>query len=591
MVNELASVPEIQALTLELSESAITLRRQLSRQESGLRKIGAGLPRGTLKKLETVHNELKNLVTRIEDQQTELAQLRTLATTTELINSSLDLEEVLSEVMDRAIQLTESERGYIMLRDPKSGELQARVIRKLEATNATQIEEFIVSETIVRQVIDTGEAVITTNAGEDPRFMSQESIIGFALRSVICVPLNSREKTIGAVYCDNRIKEGVFKNKEKRLLTGFANQAAIAIENAQLFEQIKQALNDITEMKVLLDSILASIVNGVITTNAENLITAYNDASETILGLPRTATLEKWFHEVLPFIHSAIEATLSTVLEKEDKATVEADINIEGRGKRSLNLKLSPLKDAENSTQGVALVVDDLTELKQRDATLTAVRRYLPPAMVDNIQSIEKLGLGGVRQTVTVLFAEVRAFDTFPDTLSPIELMERLNTYLTFGSEAIHKYGGLIDKFMGNEIMAIFNTQLNPSDEHAWDAVQAALRMAADFRTMEAFGTLGEAPREKPYYRIGIHTGVATLGNVGSQNRREFSAIGDTVNLAKRLQENTVMGQIIISVEALETCRQQIDQTDWIELKPLEPIYVKGREKPAQVFEIYDAGV
>ena len=115
----------------------------------------------------------------------------------------------------------------------------------------------------------------------------------------------------------------------------------------------------------------------------------------------------------------------------------------------------------------MTLVIDDVTELKHRDATLAAVRRYLPPAMVDNIRSIEKLGLGGERHVVTVMFVEVRPFESFPKTLSPRELMELLNTYHTLGSEAVHNHAGLIDKYMGNEIMSIFNTQLNPSPTHA----------------------------------------------------------------------------------------------------------------------------
>lgn len=579
---------EIQQWAQRLGQTALDLHHQLQAQEYNLRRLGAALPIDTLNRLNIVHQELLNLTNRIQEQQTELAQLRTLATTTELLNSSLQLDHVLDEVMDRVIQLTGAERGYIILRDPQSGELSARVIRELAQND---VEGFIISESVIENVMQSGETVITNNAQEDSRFKTQESIIGFALRSIICTPLKSRDKTIGAIYCDNRVREGVFGNKEKRLLTGLAHQAAIAIENAQYFEQINRALTEITEIKVLLDNILASIISGVITTDAAGRITTYNAAAESIFHLPRHQAEGQWLSDCLPSLYPLIQVDLNLVIQQDKNATIEAMVELDERGPLTLNIKLSPLKNATDQIEGVALVVDDITELKKRDATLAAVRRYLPPAMVDNIKSIEKLALGGERRIVTVLFVEVRPFETFPRTLRPTQVMEWLNTYHTIGSEAIHHHAGLIDKYMGNEIMAIFNTQLNPSDTPTWDAIQAALRMAADFRTISMFGTLGEPPSNRLYCRIGIHTGVATMGNVGSQGRREFTAIGDTVNLTKRLQENCHEGQLIISEETLIPCQSQLRETEWIEVRKLEPLQVRGKMQPVQIYEILDKGV
>ncbi len=579
------STKEIETLTQNLGNSAIDLCRQLQAQEQGLRRLGVGLPMGTLDKLQTVHDELQNLTQRIQDQRTELAQLRTLATTTELVNSSLDLDKVLEEVIERVIQLTDAERGYIMLRDPVTGDLEPRVIRKLEDD-----KEFIVSKTVVSRVVERGETVITTNAMEDERFKSENSIVDFRLRSIICVPLTSRDKVIGAVYCDNRFRENLFGVKEKRLLLGFANQAAIAIENAQYFEQIKQALEEITEIKVLLDNILASIASGVVTTDAQGRITTYNNAATTIFGISAEEAIGTWLEETLDFLYPHMRNELINVLQEDTSELVEVEVVIDERGPLSLTLKLTPLKDAENTTQGIALVVDDLTELKHRDATLAAVRRYLPPVMVDNIKSINRLALGGERRDVTIMYVEVRPFETFPKTLTPRELLEWLNTYHTIASEAVHHHAGLIDKYMGNEIMCLFNTQLNPTKTHAWDAVQAALRLAADFHTMALYGSLEQISSTTPYYRIGVNTGIATMGNVGSQERREFSAIGDAVNLAHRLMENSQLGQIIIGHDTLLTCREAIAESEWISIKELKPIQVKGRSQPARMYEIFDAG-
>ncbi len=569
----------------QLSREAIQLAENLRQQERQLRKQGMALPAGSLQKLEAIHVDLEGLAQKIQEQQTELSQLRMLANTTEFINSSLDLNEVLNGVMDRVIQLVGAERGYIMLQNRVTNEMEIVVNRKLDPTSS-QDEEFIFSRTIVENVARTGEAIVTTNAQEDSRFKEQESIISLALRSIICVPLIFRDRVLGTIYCDNRIKDGLFGKRERRLLNAFGDQAAIAIENAQLFEQIQQALHEITAIQVLLDNILASIVSGVMTIDGQDVITSYNFASETIFGLPADSALNQRFDTKLPEIYEQIQREAQLVRSLSENLTVEATPTLDQRGPLSLSFKLSPFKDAERITQGVAIVVDDITELKKRDATLAAVRRYLPPAMVDNIRSIERLALGGERRMVTVLFVEVRSFDTFPEAMPPRDVMELLNTYLTISSEAIHHHAGLIDKFMGSDIMALFNTQLNPSDQHAWDALSAAMRMAADLRALAAYGDM--TSEGKAYFRIGIHSGEATLGNVGSTDRREFTAIGDTVNLAKRLQENAVYGQLIVSRETLALCQSQLNQTDWIGYKELEPLKVKGRVQPAYIYEVID---
>jgi adenylate cyclase len=568
----------------QLSREAILLTEKLRYQERQLRKQGMALPAGSLQKLEAVHVDLEGLGQKIQEQQTELSQLRSLANTTEFINSSLDLDEVLNGVMDRVIQLVQAERGYIMLRNRVTGELETVVNRKLDPMSG-QNEEFIVSRTVVEDVARTGEAIVTTNAQEDSRFKEHESIINFALRSIICVPLIFRDTVLGAVYCDNRIKDGLFGKRERRLLNAFADQAAIAIENAQLFEQIQQALREITAIKVLLDNILASIASGVMTTDEIETITSYNVASETIFGLPANHTVGRTIDTALPQVYEQVQREMQLVRNLAENLTIETAPTLDERGPLALNFKLSPFKDGE-VTQGVAIVVDDVTELKKRDATLAAVRRYLSPAMVDNIHSIERLALGGERRSVTVLFVEVRSFDTFPESMNPREVMEALNTYLTVSSEAIHHHGGLIDKFMGSDIMALFNTQLNPSDQHAWDAVMAALHMAADLRTLSALGDITSDGRA--YYRIGVHSGDATLGNVGSTDRREFTAIGDTINLGKRLQENANYGQVIVSKETLALCQPYLNQMDWIGTKELEPLQVKGRVQAAHIYEIFD---
>ncbi len=443
----------------------------------------------------------------------------------------------------------------------------------------------MVSRTIVQEVAETGQPVVTTNAQSDPRFSSQESVLIYALRSILCVPLMVKGTITGMVYADNRIKDALFGEKELSLLVAFANQAATAIENARLFNRVQTALGEITEIKELMDNVFASIASGVITTNVHEIVTTYNEAAERILGHSDKDVLGYPLAEALPLVHAYVRDLLAYITQQGQQEMIEIEPELPERGLVNLNLKLTPLKN-EEETEGVAIVVDDLTEIKKRDATLDVVRRYLPPAMVDNIQSLDGLGLGGERRIITVLFVEARAFQTFPPDLSPNDLMELLNLYLTVGAEAIHHHAGVIDKFMGNEIMGLFNTQLNPSDDHAWWAVQAALKMVDDYLSLAQ--RRGE--ERIPYFRIGIHTGVATLGNVGSATRRDFTAIGDTVNLAKRLQENAPYGQVIISDETCHHCYNQLsDPANNILVLERPSVQVKGRRQATEIFEIQRA--
>src|SRR5690606_22470969 len=109
----------------------------------------------------------------------------------------------------------------------------------------------------------------------------------------------------------------------------------------------------------------------------------------------------------------------------------------------------------------------DLTAEREREQVLSVVRRYLPPGMVDNIHEISKLALGGERRDVTCLFADICPIDTFPADLTPAQVLDLLNRYMTEATAAVHSANGLIDKYNGSEIMVLFNTQLNPLRNHA----------------------------------------------------------------------------------------------------------------------------
>ncbi len=176
---------------------------------------------------------------KITSQQARLAALYEVSSQ---LGASLDLSEVLNQVMDAIIKLTGAERGFLMLFDDVNGRLRIMAARNVDqkTIDDTSLQ---ISRTVIERTSTTGESILTNNAQEDERFAKQQSVIGYQLRSIMCAPLRARGRIIGAVYVDNRLFTGAFQQEDLDLLSAFANQAAIAIENARLFTQTDQALD------------------------------------------------------------------------------------------------------------------------------------------------------------------------------------------------------------------------------------------------------------------------------------------------------------------------------------------------------------
>lgn len=552
----------------QLKQTVAGLSELLRAQQSTLRPYAVGLPNNTLGKVESMNTKMEGLTLELLNRQIELRQLRALAQTTALINSTLDTDSVLTQVMDTVIQLTGAERGYIMLRDQPGGELEFRIARGIDQEQLGR-EEFIISKSIINEVATTGQPVLTDNARSDPRYQQQESIVGYQLRSILAVPLKVQNEVIGVVYCDNRALTALFKDSELNMLKAFANQAAVAIQNARLFDAARAQLAEISAARALMDNIFTSIASGLITLDGQDLITLFNPAAEAITGVSAERAHEMYLHEVLPSLAEVLADKLVHVREAGAQEALEVEIELYGGHRRVWNIVMSPLRDADDGQmQGIAIVLDDLTEKKERESQLAQVQRYLPAALVEGMRTADLAMLAGQEREITVVFADVRGFTSFSELLEPEQLMQIINQYLSVASDAINLYEGVVDKYLGDAVTGLFNTQLNPQDDHAERAVRAAISMVYDVLALHEI-----MPEEtRLFYGIGIHTGLATLGNVGGQERQEFAAIGDAVELSKLLQENAGRGEIIIS----EATYQHVQ--DLFECDALEPRKTKGRD-------------
>jgi len=562
-----------QTRPIALAEQMTALRQVIQKTGAALQSARYEVPPEALEGLSQAEGEIERLAKLIASAEAQFRHMLALTEIGQVVNSTLELGEVLRIVMDNIVGLSHAERGFLMLKD-ETGSLVTRVARNWEKESINPTES-AVSHTVIQKVVESGEAILTTNAQQDPRLSGQESIIAFNLRSILCVPLKVKNDLIGVIYADNRIRAGIFSETERDLLSAFANQAAVAIENARLFSSLKNTLAEVTGLKNLMENVFASITSGVITSDAQEQVTLANRAAETILGHAARDLLGHRLDEALAPISEAIRPHLASVRQT-DRSVVDLEFSptLPTRGNVDWRFNLSPLKDAAQITQGLAIVLDDLTERKHLEAQRRLFERMVSPAVIRQLDP-NKLQLGGKRAEITAIFADIRGFTSFSEKQSPEKLVAILNRYLAAMAEAVLSQEGTIDKFMGDAIMAWFNAPI-PQADHTLRAVKAALAMRASVENL--YTEL--PPEERLFFGAGIHTGEAVLGLIGTEKRLEYTAISDSVNIAKRIQENSANNQILISREAYERVKKQV------EVRPVAAMALKGKTQPVDVFEV-----
>jgi adenylate cyclase len=204
--------------------------------------------------------------------------------------------------------------------------------------------------------------------------------------------------------------------------------------------------------------------------------------------------------------------------------------------------------------------------------------RFMPEYVVQQLlENPDSFRLGGANQVITVLFADIRGFTAISENENPENVVRILNQYFTAMSEIIFEHGGTLDKYIGDGLMALFGAP-TATPEDARNALKAAVAMQRELLRLKR--DINETAFSGIAVGIGLHTGVATIGYIGSERRSEYTAIGDTVNLASRLESNTAGGQILIS-DATARASGSI-----FPLIRREPITVKNRQQPVDLYEV-----
>ncbi len=493
--------------------------------------------------------------------------ISTLLEVTSAISSELELDNLIQLIMNKASAITHSDRSSLFLLDEEKNELWTKYAMGL----GDAIIRVPVGKGIAGMVAESKEPYIVNDAYQNPFFdSSADKSTGYKTRSILSVPvLNANKKLLGVIQVINKI-DGEFTIQDLWILNGFAAQTSIAIENAQLFDEINS-------MKNHLNDLIQNLSNGIITVDKNGVIKTVNKSFCQMLRIRPEEFLGKHYQS-LEKKYSPIFQPNEKVI-KTGKKYAEYDVitPILNNKKFIFNLSTLPLQDINGGNIGALSVIDDITQEKRIRENLS---RYLPQHLIKEVMNKDDLSLlNGRSQACSILFSDIRSFTSLTEELGATEIVTMLNEYFHSMVDAIYHYNGILDKFIGDAIMAVFGIPyVNKKDPV--NAINAALDM---FHNLDTLNSKRVAQQKTPLkIGIGISTGQVISGNIGSEKRFEYTVIGDPVNLASRLEGATKKYGVNILI--CETTYAHIRQA--FDCREIDTIRVKGKLKPTQIYSV-----
>ncbi|HJW99734.1 MAG TPA: GAF domain-containing protein, partial [Terriglobales bacterium] len=502
---------------------------------------------------------------RMEVSETLLKVMKSVA-------SELHIDELLKKIVNSTSEVMCAERASLFLIDPKTGDLWSKVAQGMDAMEI----RIPIGVGIAGHVAMTGETINIEDAYADSRFNPEiDKRSGFRTRSMLCMPLrNDAGEVMGVMQVLNKLS-GTFSEEDERLLNALGSQISISIENSRLFERV-------VFMQNYNSSILGSIATGVVTLGPDGRVIFINSAAEKIFSSTETG---KMYDEFFNAVQNAeLTSGVSKVLqgsESEYKAYHAQFLRADNDAVNA-NFHVLPLRDPAGKNFGLVVVADDITQEKRLMSTLC---RYVTREVAERVLADrDKLKLGGDRQTVAVLFADIRNFTSISEKSTAEEIVGMLNDYFTRMMEPVFRYEGMLDKFIGDAMMAVFGAPVARQDD-AQRAVMAALEMR---RILSRYNRQRVARGLQPIQTgIGITKGEAITGNIGSEQRMDYTVIGDTVNVASRLESLTKSYEykILINDQVYEDIKDRIACVDlgFAQIKGKgEGVHIYGVEEPLE---------
>jgi adenylate cyclase len=486
------------------------------------------------------------------------------------INQEFDLSRLLQRVVAETIKMLGAERATIFIFDAATKTLFSRVAIGADVNEI----RFPSHLGIAGETFTTGKTLNIPHAYADLRFNpSLDRQTGFFTRSILCTPiLNKSGVIIGVTQVLNK-GTGAFTQEDEQRLKAFTAQVAIALENSKLFD-------DVQRMKSYNDSILQSMSNAVMTLDGGGMVVTCNGAglriwerkAPTMIGKPLIELLDEGSQWLTESIAAAKASGGSSYFPDAQLAL--------GGVSRSVNISVMPLRAADGEKElGAMLMFEDISTEKRMKSTMS---RYMDPAIAAQMLEGDSLNLlGGANKEATVMFTDVRGFTAITEEYGAQGTVSFLNEYFTLMVECINKQGGMLDKFIGDAIMACFGLPAAHEDDPD-RAVKAAISMIRELWAWN--GRRRQLGLKTVDMGVGLNTDIVVSGNIGSPKRMDYTVIGDGVNLASRLESacKTYSAHILASESTISKLRGIYRYRD------IDLVVVKGKTQPVRVYEILD---
>ena len=504
------------------------------------------------------------LYEKVEKARAEEARLLEV---TNAIASELKIDILLHKIINAATYILNADRSSLFVYDKEPDQLWSRVAEGL----STKEIRFPSNAGIAGACFTSGNEINIPDAYKDERFNPAfDKKTGYRTRSILCMPVITKNGDKIAVIQVLNKKGGIFTPQDEKRLRAFCAQAAIALENAKLFEDVLNERN-------YNESVLMSLSNGVITLDSEFRISKLNNAALNIVGYAEAQMLGRTLHEMFENDNNQwIFKCLTNVIDNEVvELAMDSEIDLGDGRKVSVNLSIAPLLDIKENNIGYILILEDITKEKRVRSTMS---RYLTKEVADQLLEHNEDTLGGVTRQASVLFSDIRSFTTLSEELGARDTVSLLNDYFTDMVDVIFSHGGILDKYIGDAIMAVYGTPFpKPTDaQEALDTANEMMMVLYDFnRRQQQLG------RRTIRIGIGISTGDLVAGNIGSPKRMDYTVIGDTVNLAARLESATKYYGVPILF--CDNTRHHLTHSD--RFREIDQIIVKGQNTPVSIFQ------
>ena len=506
----------------------------------------------------------------IRSAEDTTSELRQMLDVNVAIASEIHLEPLLRRIVAATSQIIGADRSSLFLFDARTNELWSMVAEGVESREI----RFPAGAGLAGDAFTRQAAINVTDAYADPRFnQNVDKATGYRTRAVLTVPVTTRAgHRLGVMQVFNRLDGEPFSETDVSRLTAFGAQAAVAIENATLFSEVAAERN-------YNDGILRSMSSGVVTLDRDLRFAKLNAAACSILGVapdmagaPETqaelAAANPW---LVPEIQAVAESGAS-------KTLLDADVMTLNGERIAANISIVPLM-AEDEQAGLLILVEDISEGKRLQG---AMRRFMTQAVVDQIMGREDELLFGAACQASVLFADIRNFTTLAEKLPPRDTVDMLNTIFTELFEAVAANDGVLDKFIGDAIMAVYGAPLSSGRDPA-NAVESAVAMIGMIGGINASWKARGFPEIR--LGVGIGSGEVVAGTIGSPKRMDYTVIGDSVNLASRLEGITKVYKVGIVV-----CESTAKAAEGAHpLRELDTIKVRGRTRPERIYQVVTA--